>query len=277
MHTKVTKKILVFTDLDGSLLNHYNYSWKDAVPALTRLYKNSYPVIFTSSKTFAEIHQIKQEMGNRHPCISENGAVVNIPCAYFEPGSNDAKDSNFDSYLFAKPYKEIIAVLKALRDEYQFVFRGFNDIHLDELIALTDLSEEQAKLSKQREASEPLLWKGTADDLEYFEELLKKEDLIITKGGRFYHVMSDINKGKTINWLFKKYQEMEPDTDWITIGLGDSYNDIEMLESVDYPVLITNPGTKQPDLSEIKHLYKTQMPGPQGWNEAVFELLNQIV
>jgi mannosyl-3-phosphoglycerate phosphatase len=168
-------------------------------------------------------------------------------------------------------------VLAALRDEYQFVFRGFNDIQLDELVALTELSEEQAKLSKQREASEPLLWKDTDDALEYFGELLKKEDLIITKGGRFYHVMSDINKGESINWLFKKYQEMEPDTDWITIGLGDSYNDIEMLESVDYPVLITNPGTKQPELSDINTVYKTRLPGPQGWNEAVIEILDKIV
>jgi mannosyl-3-phosphoglycerate phosphatase family protein len=152
MRTKAIKKILVFTDLDGSLLNHYNYSWKDAVPALTRLYKNSYPVIFTSSKTSAEIQQIRQEMGNIHPCISENGAVVNIPCAYFEAGLCDENESNSDSYLFAKPYEEIIAVLAALRDEYQFVFRGFNDIQLDELVALTELNEEQTKLSKQQKA-----------------------------------------------------------------------------------------------------------------------------
>lgn len=271
------KKILVFTDLDGSLLNHYNYSWEDALPALTRLEKNSYPVIFTSSKTSAEIHQIKQEMGNIHPCISENGAVVTIPSGYFEPVTHDDNKSNFKSYFFAKPYKEIIAVLTALRDEYQFSFRGFNDIQLDELVALTDLSEEQAKLSKQREASEPLLWKDSDSALEYFEELLKKEDLIITRGGRFYHVMSDVNKGDSINWLFEKYQDMEAATEWVTIGLGDSYNDIEMLKSVDYPVLVTNPGTKQPDMSEVNNVYKTRLPGPEGWNEAVFELLNQIV
>lgn len=271
------KKILVFTDLDGTLLNHYNYSWSDAVPALTALDEKSYPVIFTSSKTSAEIMQLKRKIGNYHPFISENGAIGNIPDQYFENKQTDIQTDNYHSTFFAKPYQDIIKLLNKLRDEYHFNFRGFHDMELDEVIALTDLSEVQAKYATQRQASEPFLWKDSDSAFAEFKNHLAKEDLVVTSGGRFYHVMSDVSKGETIQWLINKYQEAEPETQWVTIGLGDSYNDIKMLEAVDYPVFINNPGTQQPDLSNISNLFKTQLPGPAGWNKAILELMPEII
>ncbi len=271
------KKILVFTDLDGTLLNHYNYSWRDAVPALTELNEKAFPVVFTSSKTSAEIMQLKRKMENYHPFISENGAIANIPEQYFE---NNQTENNIDQYqatYFTKSYQDIINTLNKYRNEFQFNFRGFNDMEIDDLIALTDLSVQQAINAKQRQASEPFLWKGSESEFTKFKEHLTEEDLIVTSGGRFFHVMSNVHKGQTIQWLINKYQVANPEVEWVTIGLGDSYNDIQMLETVDYSVFINNPGTTQPDLSSIDNLFKTQLPGPAGWNKAIFELLHKII
>jgi ribonucleotide monophosphatase NagD (HAD superfamily) len=45
---------LVFTDLDGTLLDHDTYDWTPARDALDRLTRAGIPVVFTSSKTAAE-------------------------------------------------------------------------------------------------------------------------------------------------------------------------------------------------------------------------------
>lgn len=48
-------KIIIFTDLDGSLLNHEGYSFSDARPSLARIKKSQIPLIFTTSKTRGEV------------------------------------------------------------------------------------------------------------------------------------------------------------------------------------------------------------------------------
>ncbi len=47
----MTRPTLVFTDLDGTLLNHDDYSWEAARPALEELQRQSIPLILVSSKT----------------------------------------------------------------------------------------------------------------------------------------------------------------------------------------------------------------------------------
>ena len=270
------KKLLVFTDLDGSLLDHDDYSWAKAVPALNALAERSFPVIFTSSKTAAEIVSLKEETGNYHPFICENGAVTGIPLNYFEENSDD-RQQHYTSHLFGKSSEQIISTLAEQRNRYKYKFRGFNDMDIEELVKQTSLDNKGAKKAKQREASEPLLWMDPATAFTEFEEHLKEQDLIVTSGGRFYHVMSDVNKGKAVEWLIEKYLNAEPETEWITVGIGDSFNDIQMLEVVDYPVFISNVKTRQPDLSPINNLQRPDLPGPAGWNQAVLNLITKVL
>lgn len=270
------KKLLVFTDLDGSLLDHRDYSWEKALPALQLLNERAFPVVLNSSKTAVEIIELKQKLNNREPFISENGAVVSTPCGYFTPGDNQKTSNEYDSKLFSITYEEIVFILKKIRETYQFKFQSFNDMSVETLIQETNLSPQQAAAAKQRQASEPLKWLDTEDALEQFKKFLARENLFLTAGGRFYHVMSEVNKGMGVKWLKKQYEKLEPGTQWITVALGDSFNDVQMLESVDYPVLISNPDARQPDVSHIKNLFRPQLPGPAGWNEAVLHLTNKL-
>ena len=48
-------RLLVFTDLDGSLLDHHTYRWDAAADALRLLQEADIPVILASSKTRAEM------------------------------------------------------------------------------------------------------------------------------------------------------------------------------------------------------------------------------
>ncbi|MCE8458362.1 HAD-IIB family hydrolase, partial [Rhodovulum sulfidophilum] len=60
--------LLIFTDLDGTLLDHETYSHAEAAPALTALRAAGVPVILASSKTAAEIAPLRAELGlSAHP------------------------------------------------------------------------------------------------------------------------------------------------------------------------------------------------------------------
>jgi len=43
--------LVVFSDLNGTLLDHETYDWTPAKPALDRLARQGCPVILSSSKT----------------------------------------------------------------------------------------------------------------------------------------------------------------------------------------------------------------------------------
>ena len=55
--------MLVFTDLDGTLLDHNDYGYGPALPALTELKARDIPLVLASSKTAAEIAPLHHDLG----------------------------------------------------------------------------------------------------------------------------------------------------------------------------------------------------------------------
>ena len=77
-----TCNLLVFTDLDGTLIDHDTYDWTPAKPAIEALKKFSAGLVLASSKTAAEMGPLRAKIGaNRWPAIVENGAGVLPPRA----------------------------------------------------------------------------------------------------------------------------------------------------------------------------------------------------
>lgn len=269
------KTLLVFTDLDGTLLDHQNYDFSAAKPAIKRLEQLGFPLIFNTSKTMAELIPFAQQLNNRHPMICENGSLAVIPDHYFSSHMGDSGDvTHYQTKLFGSDYPTIINILQKLRSEHDFQFQGFNDLGIEGVMQHTGLTREKATLACQRRCSEPLLWQGDQASLESIISELQKRTLSMTKGGRFYHVMSPVDKGQTMAWLLAQYQQQSPDKQWFTIGLGDSNNDIQMLQAADQGVLISNPHSASPDLSHINNLMTPLPPGPSGWNEAVNHIID---
>ena len=81
---KPSHQPIIFTDLDGTLLDHYSYSFEAAIPMLGKLEDLGIPVIPITSKTFAEVSRLRDQLNNRHPFIVENGAAIAIPKNYFD-------------------------------------------------------------------------------------------------------------------------------------------------------------------------------------------------
>ena len=87
---------LIFTDLDGSLLDHSSYSFAPAAGLLDRLAEQLIPVIPVTSKTCAEVLSLRKTLNNSQPFIVENGAAIYLPKQYYEQCPKDA--SELDDY-----------------------------------------------------------------------------------------------------------------------------------------------------------------------------------
>ena len=80
-------QLIIFTDMDGSLLDHDTYSHQPADELLAWLRNNQIPVIPCTSKTRAEMLVLREELANTHPFVVENGAAIYMPRAYFSNAS----------------------------------------------------------------------------------------------------------------------------------------------------------------------------------------------
>ena len=147
--------LIIFTDLDGTLLDHFTYSWQAAAKALEQLAYLHIPLIFCSSKTKDEVIIIRGELGINHPFIVENGAAIYSPLGYFENAVFDKTDNGYEVKQFGVPYAELRSFLEDCKKNLHIRLQGFGDLTLTEIQEMTGLDSHQAELSRRRAYSEP--------------------------------------------------------------------------------------------------------------------------
>jgi mannosyl-3-phosphoglycerate phosphatase len=267
--------LLVFTDLDGTLLDHHSYSVSAALPALERLRKTNIPVIPVTSKTLAELAPLMRELDNVHPCIAENGGLIALPPGYFEVQDSYPLKEGYRVIELSSGYENIVQLARRLRDEHHYQFRGFSDMSDEEVAACTGLSADQATRARRRLCSEPLLWLDTAAAFAQFRQELKAAGLQLVQGGRFWHLMGNHDKASAVRQLCEQYRRAGLRR-FRTVGLGDSPNDVPMLEVVDIPILVRRPDGSCLSLQAGKPASCSELPGPGGWNQIMLQLLDAV-
>ena len=111
-------KKIVYTDLDGTLLDHDTYSFEESKPGLELLKKLEVPIIFCTSKTRFEIEEYREKLGNSHPFISENGGGIFIPKNYFSFDFNyDDIIDNYKTIILGEKFDNLMKVLDTLKKE----------------------------------------------------------------------------------------------------------------------------------------------------------------
>src|SRR4030067_2555538 len=109
-------RILVFTDLDGTLLDHRTYSFEPARPALRLLRESAVPLIICTSKTRAEVEEIRASLGNPEPFVVENGGGVFVPEGYFSIALEAARtDSGYLIVEMGASYSRILRVFSRMK------------------------------------------------------------------------------------------------------------------------------------------------------------------
>lgn len=263
-------RLVIFTDLDGTLLDHDTYSFDPALPALSLLESNKIPLVICTSKTRAEIERYRELLRNEHPFIAENGGGIFVPEGYF---SNEFDfDSVSEGYFvidLGTPHAELKEALKSISKETGIRITGISDMSISEIMETTGLDEESSKLASKREYGEPFLIEGDENAAEIVKDHINKRGYGYTRGGRFHHILGANDKGKAVRILTELYKNEARHIK--TLGIGDSLNDLPMLEAVDIPVLVQKPdGEYDPEI-RLDNLTFADGAGPRGWNSAILK------
>lgn len=269
--------IVIFTDLDGTLLDHETYEWGAAKPALKLCHCHNIPIIPVSSKTRAEIEIFQDQLGLSAPFISENGGGIFFPRPSHPEGPQGAVPTeNYWKLSLGPPYDALVMALREIRDELGWVIRGCSEMTPQEISDRTGLDLETSHLASRREHDEPfIIVDPVGKDMNALEEAAERRGFQITKGGRFYHLHGKKDKGEAVKRLILWYKRSQPRL--ISVALGDSPTDFSMLEQVDHPVLIRSSQMFSGLKDRIPGLMITKQAGPEGWNSAVLEIVGEII
>jgi mannosyl-3-phosphoglycerate phosphatase family protein len=266
-------KTIIYTDLDGTLLDASSYSFEAAMPALKRLRQHDIPLILCSSKTKTEIDHYRKKLENDHPFVSENGGGIFIPEAYFLfnidiPDLKMSVENDYRMITLGAPYPDLRKALETLKKE-GFHVRGFGDMSPEEIAQLTSLNLSEAEMAKKRDFDEPFIFDG---DEQHVLTRITSLGFTCTQG-RFHHILGNSDKGKAVTLLSDFYRRQYGNI--FAIAVGDSLNDLPMLKAVDYPVIVQKPDGSYDRHLDIPGIIRGAGVGPEGWNNEILKVLKE--
>lgn len=246
--------LAVFTDLDGTLLDHDTYDYAPALPAIAELKRRGYPLVLTTSKTRAETARLHAALGLDSPFIFENGGGISNGGAVIPLGARRA------TLIEALAHASRVSGIRVL---------GFSAMSVADIARATGLAAPDAALAAEREFSEPF----SIPDPGGAPRLLgaiEDSGFEWTQGGRFYHILAGNDKARAVRLLIDGFRRDHPEI--VTIGLGDGLNDEGFLREVDRPIVLRS-AQSEALLRRVPHAVLTPGRGPAAWNSAVLSCL----
>ena len=267
-------QILIFTDLDGTLLDDQTYDFNQALPALRLIRSRKIPLILVSSKTRAEIEFYRKGLSLGDPFIAENGGATYFPAAFPLPDEYFYEIvGEYHEVLIGTPLTVLYERIHELKE--QFRFRCFSEMTIEEIAAETGLTHEQARLAARREFDEPIVLESSSDEEELVCKRAHDLGLECVHGGRFLHLFCGGDKGKAVEMILNVYRQQGYPL--ISIGLGDSPNDVSMLWAVDKAVVMQSRDGGYIEGLDHPDLLKARGRGPGVWNRAVLSILEELL
>ena len=273
---KYDPQLIVFSDLDGTLIDYHTYSYKKTLPAIKKLKKKEIPLIICSSKTRKEIEFFIKKLNILHPFVSENGGAIFIPKGYFSKWNFYSKElDNYQVIELGTSYEVLRNKLKEISKNLGIEIIGFGDMSVKEVVKETGLDISMAHLAKEREYDEPFKFIGEIPKKKIieFREELKKNGTKLARGGRFFHLMGKNDKGKAVKTLTRLYM-LELEKKIISIGIGDSMNDLPMLKACKEAIIVKGPtGSYDGEVMDkmSQEIILADGIGPVGWKKAVLK------
>ncbi len=266
---------IVFTDLDGTLLDHSTYSYSEAEKALRSLREKGVHLVLCSSKSRDEIKIYRDKLTNNEPFISENGGAIYIPEKYGLKCEFDRTDNGFFVIEIGSEYKILKSTFEKIKRKTGINVKSIAEFTVDEIVELTGLSREEANLAQKKEYSLPFIIDGSEEEVENIKDEIKMSGFNYTEGARFAYLMGGNDKGKAVNILVDIFRKNYPEAKILTVGLGDGLNDLPMLEVVDKAFLVKKELGNYEERIKIGDLIYADGIGPVGWNKAILGLFGK--
>tara|TARA_Y100001968_G_scaffold176186_1_gene161447 strand:+ start:1325 stop:2125 length:801 start_codon:yes stop_codon:yes gene_type:complete len=256
----------IVTDIDGTLMDH-QYDLSPALSTIELLKTKQIPLIFCTSKTAAEVREIRDAIGNRDPFIVENGGAIY--------GNFPYKPDEWQLVL-GRTYSKLRLVLEELSIDIDYKLVALNDLNTLQIQDLTGLKDEQIVMALKREWSVPFLT-PPQEYIDKLNKLKRKYDINIYQGNRMSHLLDKkSHKGKAVN---KLKEHLKKNSAYV-VALGDSHNDIPLLKEADRSIVI--PGVRGPNDSLKEGISSGEFilspePHGKGWAISVNAIINELL
>jgi mannosyl-3-phosphoglycerate phosphatase len=261
--------IVVFTDPDGTLLDHRAHPCIPSCEAFRVLADHNVPLVLCSSRTRAELEIIQQEFHFRHPFISENGGAVYLPRGYFSSSSDPADMSGYDVIPFGGHQQHVVETLRRTAEAQGIGVRGVNDMSVQEVADECGLTLAEARLAQLREYGEP--FRILSSDPAVHSRLisaLRRAGLRCVNGGRFQHVSSGADVRRSVQALTSLYRQRFGRV--LTVGVSAGLTDPALLREVDIPIVVLDSEVDPARvLRKVPTARVTSAAGAAGWDEAI--------
>ncbi len=271
---------ILFTDLDGTLLDKETYDPGPSLAALEKCREAGIPVIFSSSKTGAEMRRIHDRYASHPavPFIAENGGGVFLPLDHWEGPPGGERGERFWKVTLGARHEKVLGVLLGAAGRVGLRVRPLSEATPEEISRKTGLPRDEARRAGRRDFDEPFWIEGDPGRLEIaaLEKQITEQGMRLTRGGRFFHVHGPSDKGKAARYLRERYEE-EGLGKVLSAAVGDAANDLPMFRAADRAYLVKQAGgSYDPDIPREENLRFLAGAGPLGFCQAVDDLLEHV-
>ena len=251
--------IIIFTDLDGSLLHRDTFKFDTIKDYIKSLVSKGIIIIPNSSKTEKEIEKFNEELGVNLPFISENGSSIH--------GLNLITSNFPDKLVLSREKEELIKIFEnKVPEKLKEKCFQISKMSKKEKENILGQKDEKLKDALNRKYTLPFLFKGDKNEKNRLLKILNSNSLTLQEGGRVSNLCDNINKVKSMNRVIKILKKTEDKIK--TIAVGDNFNDLEMLRNCDIPCLVFNDQFKL-DQININNLIFSNKPSPEGWADVI--------
>jgi len=264
---KFNSKILIFTDLDGSLLNRENFEFGSIKNFLKELLTNDIFVIPNSSKTAKEIINFNEELGEKLPYIAENGSSIH---------DLNLINSNFpEKITLSREINELLEIFKSkVPNNLKLKCKFLKDLSKKDQLNILGLPADKIKYAIKRDYTVPFKFEGDKNQKEKLQKCIQSSGLTLQEGGRVINLCDKVSKSQAMKNVVKVFKKVNNDK-LITIAVGDNYNDLDMLRNSDFPCLVFNDKFTLEKIN-INNCIVSKKPAPEGWEEIVKLALDKI-
>jgi len=252
-------KILIFTDLDGSLLHRDTFKFDEIKDYLKQLISKGIFIIPNTSKTEKEILEFNNELGSDLPYISENGAAIN---------GLDLLHSNLPKELILSREKDSLIKIfeKSVPLDLQNKCKWLSEMDKKKQSLIFGLEDEKLRMALDRKYTIPFIFEGNKSEKNKLIKIVKKKSIAMQEGGRVINLTDKVNKAKALQVFIRFFKKNNKNVK--TIAVGDNYNDLDMLKISDFPCLVFNDKFTLDEIP-INNLITTNKPSPEGWADVI--------
>lgn len=271
-------KLLIFTNVDELFSDPDDPSYGAAISLTNNLRKLAIPLIAVTSKTNAQVQPILSDFGLNAPVIVEHGSGVVIPQANEQFKNSDpivdsdaVVEKGYQIKQFGCTYVEARAALKVIQSVVRINnLRGFGDLGVAEIEGFTGLGESEIKQIKTRNFSEIFVTPKNVDHQEIIATAAEFGFKALMGAKLSCLLGESANVATAVDWLKTSYGRSQSELLITTIGLGCHPNDLEMLNSVDLPIVVSQDQSNSEFLNQ--DWSRPEAKGLAGWVESVTKI-----